>query len=110
MPGTSTISESPRELVGPRRGRERLPMPLLCRTTPERSSAFSFSTTAASLTPGLSQLGNAYQDINKTEKGTFLVKTLDKQTPWFYPFALASLGLLAAGLALRAIPYFMEIS
>jgi Ca-activated chloride channel family protein len=56
------------------------------------------------------QLDNAYQDINKTEKGTFLVKTLDKQTPWFYPFALSSLGFLAASLALRAIPYFIEIS
>jgi Ca-activated chloride channel family protein len=56
------------------------------------------------------QLGSAYQDINKTEKGTFLVKTLDKQTPWFYPFALASLGFLAASLALRAIPYFIEVS
>jgi Ca-activated chloride channel family protein len=56
------------------------------------------------------QLDNAYQDINKTEKGTFLVKTLDKQTPWFYQFALSSLGLLAASLALRAIPYFIEIS
>ena len=56
------------------------------------------------------QLDNAYQDINKTEKGTFLVKILDKQTPWFYPFALSSLGFLAASLALRAIPYFIEIS
>jgi Ca-activated chloride channel homolog len=56
------------------------------------------------------QLENAYQDINKTEKGTFLVKTLDKRTPWFYPFALSSLGFLGASLALRAIPYFIEIS
>src|SRR5262245_17924723 len=56
------------------------------------------------------QLENAYSDINRTEKGTFLVKTLDKQVPWFYPFALASLGLLAAAVALRAIPYFIEVS
>ena len=56
------------------------------------------------------QLENAYSDINKTEKGTFLVKTLDKQIPWFYPFAMASLGLLAASVALRAIPYFIEVS
>jgi Ca-activated chloride channel family protein len=56
------------------------------------------------------QLENAYRDINKTEKGTFLVKTLDKQVPWFYPFALASLGILAASMALRAIPYFIEVS
>src|SRR6266511_779508 len=56
------------------------------------------------------QLENAYSDINKTEKGTFLVKTLDKQIQWFYPFAMASLGLLAASVALRAIPYFIEVS
>jgi len=56
------------------------------------------------------QLENAYADINKTEKGTFLVKTFDKQIPWFYPFAMASLGFLAASIALRAIPYFIEVS
>jgi len=56
------------------------------------------------------QLENAYSDINKTEKGTFLVKTLDKQIPWFYPFAMASFGFLAASVALRAIPYFIEVS
>ena len=56
------------------------------------------------------QLDNAYLDINKTEKGIFLVKTLDRKVPWFYPFALASLGILAASLALRAIPYFVEVS
>jgi hypothetical protein len=56
------------------------------------------------------QLENAYADINRTEKGTFLVKILDKQIPWFYPFAMASLALLAASVALRAIPYFIEVS
>jgi Ca-activated chloride channel family protein len=56
------------------------------------------------------QLQDAYLDINKTEKGTFLVKTLGKQIPRFYPFALASLGILAVSLALRAIPYFVEVS
>jgi Ca-activated chloride channel family protein len=56
------------------------------------------------------QLENAYSDINKTEKGTFLVKTLGKQIPWFYSFAMASLGILAASVALRAIPYFIEVS
>jgi Ca-activated chloride channel homolog len=56
------------------------------------------------------QLENAYSEINKTEKGTFLVKTLDTQIPWFYPFAMASFGLLAASMALRAIPYFIEVS
>ena len=56
------------------------------------------------------QLESAYADINNTERGAFLVKTLDRQVPWFYPFALASLGILAASMALRAIPYFTEIS
>ena len=56
------------------------------------------------------QLQDAYLDINKTEKGTFLVKTLGKQIPRFYPFALASLGILAVSMALRAIPYFVEVS
>jgi Ca-activated chloride channel family protein len=56
------------------------------------------------------QLEEAYADINSTERGSFLVKTLDKQVPWFYPFVLASLGFLATSLALRAIPYFIEVS
>ena len=56
------------------------------------------------------QLQSAYADINNTERGAFLVKTLDRQVPWFYPFALTSLGILAASMALRAIPYFTEIS
>jgi hypothetical protein len=56
------------------------------------------------------QLESAYADINNTERGAFLVKTLDRQVPWFYPFALASLAILAASMALRAIPYFTEIS
>ena len=56
------------------------------------------------------QLEEAYADINRTEKGTFLVKSLGKQVPWFYPFALASLGVLALSMALRAIPYFVEVT
>jgi Ca-activated chloride channel family protein len=56
------------------------------------------------------QLESAYVDINNTERGAFLVRTLDKQVPWFYPFALAALGFLAASVALRAVPYFIEIS
>ena len=56
------------------------------------------------------QLESAYVDINNTERGAFLVKTLDKQVPWFYPFALGALGFLAASVALRAVPYFIEIS
>jgi len=56
------------------------------------------------------QLEEAYANINRTEKGTFLVKSLGRQVPWFYPFALASLCVLAFSVALRAIPYFVEVS
>jgi Ca-activated chloride channel family protein len=56
------------------------------------------------------QLENAYLDINRLEKGAFLVKTQGKQVPYFHPFATIALGLLAAGLALKALPYFVEVS
>ena len=56
------------------------------------------------------QLEQAYQDINRLEKGSFLVKTREKQVPYFYPFALIALALIAMSIALRAIPYFVEIS
>lgn len=56
------------------------------------------------------QLEKAYTDINRLEKGTFLTKREITHLPRFYPFALVSLGLLATSLALRAIPYFIEIS
>ena len=56
------------------------------------------------------QLEQVYQDINRLEKGSFLVKTRGKQVPYFYPFALIALGLIATSIALRAIPYFVEIS
>jgi Ca-activated chloride channel family protein len=56
------------------------------------------------------QLEEAYADINRTEKGTFLVKSFGKQVPWFYPFALSSLCVLALSMALRAIPYFVEVT
>jgi Ca-activated chloride channel family protein len=56
------------------------------------------------------QLEEAYADINRTEKGTFLVKSMGKQVPWFYPFTLAAIGVLAVSLALRAIPYFVEVT
>jgi hypothetical protein len=56
------------------------------------------------------QLEEAYADINKTEKGTFLVKSFGKQVPWFYPFAFAALCVLALSVALRAIPYFVEVT
>ena len=41
-PGAMMISDSPLELAGPSRGRERLAMPLEWSTTPERSSASDF--------------------------------------------------------------------
>jgi Ca-activated chloride channel family protein len=56
------------------------------------------------------QLEQAYSDINKTEKGTFLVKSFGKQVPWFYPFALAAFFALALSIGLRAIPYFVEVT
>ena len=56
------------------------------------------------------QLGNAYIEIDRLEKGTYLTKAQVAHVPRYHPFALASLILLAAGIALRAIPYFIEVS
>jgi Ca-activated chloride channel family protein len=56
------------------------------------------------------QLEEAYANIDRTEKGTFLVKSYGKQVAWFYPFARASLLTLALSLMLRAIPYFVEVT
>jgi len=56
------------------------------------------------------QLEQAYLDINRLEKGTFFTKERLTHLPYFYPFALASLVLLAASIGIRAIPYFIEIS
>jgi Ca-activated chloride channel family protein len=56
------------------------------------------------------QLEDAYQDINRLEKGTFLVKTRGRQVPYFYPFVLITLGLLAVSIALKAIPSFTDVS
>lgn len=56
------------------------------------------------------QLEKANQDINRLESGTFLAKKQVAYVPRFYPFALASLLLLSASIALRAVPYFIEIS
>jgi len=56
------------------------------------------------------QLEQAYLDINRLEKGTFFTKERLAHLPHFYPFALASLALLAASIGIRAIPYFIEIS
>ncbi len=56
------------------------------------------------------QLEKAYSDIDRLEKGTFVTKERVIHMPYFYPFALTSLLLLATSIAIRAIPYFTEIS
>jgi Ca-activated chloride channel family protein len=56
------------------------------------------------------QLEQAYLDINRLEKGTFFTRERLTHLPHFYPFALTAFALLAAGIAVRAIPYFIEIS
>jgi Ca-activated chloride channel family protein len=53
------------------------------------------------------QLGKAYAEIDRLEKGTYLTKA---HVPRYHPFALVALALLAASIGLRAIPYFMEVS
>lgn len=56
------------------------------------------------------QLGKAYIEIDRLEKGTYLTKAQVAHVPHYHLFALASLALLAASLGLRAIPYFIEIT
>lgn len=56
------------------------------------------------------QLEKAYLDINRLERGNFITKKRVSYLPYFYPFALTSLLLLAASLTIRAIPHFIEIS
>ena len=56
------------------------------------------------------QLGRAYAEINRLEKGTFLTKAQATQVPFYHPFAIASLTLLLASVGLRAIPYFIDVS
>lgn len=56
------------------------------------------------------QLGKAYAEIDRLEKGTYLTKAQVAHVPRYHPFALASLILLAAGIGLQAIPYFTEVS
>jgi Ca-activated chloride channel family protein len=56
------------------------------------------------------QLGKAYAEIDRLEKGTYLTKAQVAHVPRYHPFALVSLALLAASIGLRAIPYFIEIS
>jgi Ca-activated chloride channel family protein len=56
------------------------------------------------------QVGKAYGEINRLEKGTFLTEQEVDHLPYYYPFALASVLLLAASVSLRAFPYFLEIT
>jgi Ca-activated chloride channel family protein len=56
------------------------------------------------------QITRAYLDIDRLEKGTFLTTRHLAYSPRYHPFALASVLLLFASIALRAIPYFTEIS
>jgi Ca-activated chloride channel homolog len=56
------------------------------------------------------QLNKAYAEINQLEKGTYLTKAQVSHVPYYHPFALASLALLAASIGLRALPYFIEVS
>jgi Ca-activated chloride channel family protein len=56
------------------------------------------------------QLGKAYVEIDRLEKGTYLTKAQVAHVPRYHPFALASLALLAVSIGLQAIPYFIEVS
>jgi hypothetical protein len=56
------------------------------------------------------QLGKAYVEIDRLEKGTYLTKAQVAHVPRYHPFAFASLILLVATIGLRAIPYFIEVS
>ena len=56
------------------------------------------------------ELQQAYRDIDRLERGTFFTRERVTHVPNYYPFALAAVLLLSASIALRAIPYFIEIS
>lgn len=56
------------------------------------------------------ELQKAYVDIDRLERGTFFTKERIAHVPHFYLFAFASFLLLTASIALKAIPYFIEIS
>lgn len=56
------------------------------------------------------QLENAYLDIDRIEKGTFLTKTKIVDLPYYYVFAMIAFVLLAGSVALRGWPFFTEIS
>jgi len=56
------------------------------------------------------QLGKAYVEIDRLEKGTYLTKAQVAHVPRYHPFAFAALALLAVSIGLQAIPYFIEVS
>lgn len=56
------------------------------------------------------QLQKAYRDISLLQKGTWIAKRQVSHSPYYYPFALAAFILLTSGLALKSVPYFIEIS
>jgi hypothetical protein len=56
------------------------------------------------------QLDEAYAAISRMERQTYLPKTSVVNDPFFFPFALASFSLLAASIALRGVPQFIEIA
>lgn len=56
------------------------------------------------------QLGKAYAEIDRLEKGTYLTKAQVAHVPRYHPFALVSLALIALSIGLQAIPYFTEVS
>lgn len=56
------------------------------------------------------ELERAYVDIDRLERGTFFTRERIAHVPNYYPFVLAAVLLLSASIALRAIPYFIEIS
>lgn len=56
------------------------------------------------------ELQKAYADIDRLERGTYFTKERLAHVPNYYPFALAAVLLLSASIALKAIPYFIEIS
>jgi Ca-activated chloride channel family protein len=56
------------------------------------------------------QLNQAYREINALEKGRFLTKEHLRDVPAFAPFAIAAVVLIGAGLLLRTVPQFRELS
>ncbi len=56
------------------------------------------------------QLNQAYQEINKLEKARFTTTEELRDVPAYSSFALAALALLGAGLFLRNVPLFRELS